>query len=172
MVAAQHRTEGAVPVEFFMGDKHGADWIEKPCIMRAPLLFLHLEWTVGWEWQPSTGLSGGSFCGVLHGGYSQYWLGRGFVGWGMAVNHGTLPLYLCEVYTCCCNLYNTLAELYNFQHDYYSSKLKRLFGMQVAVLQQFSNGNATAVTDICLLFQILDRSGVSLQQPCITRALL
>lgn len=43
---------------------------------------------------------------------------------------------------------HTRAEPYNFQQDYYSSKLKRLFGMQVAVLTQFSNGNATTFTDI------------------------
>lgn len=27
-MAALHRTEGAVPAEFFMGDKHDADWME------------------------------------------------------------------------------------------------------------------------------------------------
>lgn len=53
-----------------------------------------------------------------------------------------------EVYTWCCNLCHTRAELYNFQQDYYSSMLKRLFGMQVADLTQFSNGNATTFTDI------------------------
>lgn len=27
-MAALHRTEGAVPAEFFMGDTHDADWME------------------------------------------------------------------------------------------------------------------------------------------------
>lgn len=70
----------------------------------------------------------------------------GFVGWEMAW-YFTLVQYIMK-YTPGAVICATCWAVLNFQQDYYSSMLKRLFGMQVADLTQFSNGNATTFTDI------------------------